>query len=180
LATDLEAGLESGDHVVQFYGDDAELFATAGACLSTALECGDLTIVVATEAHRDGLCQTIAAAGVNIAAARAAGQLIELDAEETLAALMVRGAPDADRFEAEVGQRLRAAVAAGRTVTAFGEMVSLLSDAGQVPEALELEELWNRLAADVPFSLFCAYPASVTDDAEAFTHICRCHTAVLN
>jgi hypothetical protein len=43
-------------------------------------------------------------------------------------------------------------------VRVFGEMVSLLWDAGLIDAAVELEVLWNELGVQYPFSLLCAYP----------------------
>jgi anti-sigma regulatory factor (Ser/Thr protein kinase) len=37
-------------------------------------------------------------------------------------------------------------------------MVGVLWEAGRVESAIALEELWNELSAELPFSLFCAYP----------------------
>jgi len=45
----------------------------------------------------------------------------------------------------------------GREVRAYGEMVALLWDAGDVLGAIELEKLWNELARDLNFSLWCAH-----------------------
>lgn len=55
--------------------------------------------------------------------------------------------------------------------------------AGQVALALELEELWNGLAARLPFALLCGYPAGLlaaADDQQAagVQHVCHLHTAV--
>ena len=59
-------------------------------------------------------------------------------------------------------------------------MVALLWEAGQVSLAIELEELWNGLAARFPFSLQCGYPASVLDapeHADAVADVRRLHGA---
>jgi hypothetical protein len=42
---------------------------------------------------------------------------------------------------------LRPAAKAGRPVRAFGEMVSLLWDAGLTDVAIEVEAMWNELGA---------------------------------
>jgi len=54
----------------------------------------------------------------------------------------------------------------------------------KVALALELEGLWNDLAARLPFSLLCGYPAGLLaadDDREAAAvqHVCHLHTAVV-
>ena len=89
---------------------------------------------------------------------------------------------DAASFEAEVGQVIRAAGAAGHPVRVYGEMVALLWDAGQLNAALELEGLWNDLARDIPFGLYCGYPESPVSGADqraALAEVCRLHGAVV-
>jgi hypothetical protein len=51
---------------------------------------------------------------------------------------------------------LRQAAEAGRPVRVFGEMVSLLWDAGLIDAAIEVEAMWNELGARYPFSLLAA------------------------
>jgi hypothetical protein len=60
-------------------------------------------------------------------------------------------------------------------------MVALLWDFGQVNEAVEVEAMWNELAAQYQFSLLCAYPAdSVRGDQhqDALAEVCRVHASV--
>lgn len=106
--------------------------------------------------------------------------VIALDAAETLARFTADGLDPAN-FDAVIGRAIREAAASGRPVRAYGEMVALLWDAGDVLGAIELEAMWNNLARDVPFSLMCAYPAaSVTgcDHALALHEVCGLHSAV--
>ena len=82
-------------------------------------------------------------------------------------------------------ERVTNAVNADRPrVAVFGEMVALLCSTGQFPAAVHLEELWNELATDYAFSLFCAYPMSLfkTDASAAarFMKICAQHSHVFS
>ena len=95
---------------------------------------------------------------------------------------MVGGSPDGARFAEAIGGFIGAGAANGRQVRVYGEMVALLWEAGNVTGAIELETLWNGLGAEVPFSLFCSYPAhlmSGTDAADAFARVCHLHTDVV-
>ena len=47
--------LDSCAHSVQFYDDDAYLLDELGRFIGSALDAGDAGIVIATQAHRDGL-----------------------------------------------------------------------------------------------------------------------------
>ena len=170
------------DHIVQFYASDAELFDQVGGHLREAIHSGAVTIVLASPAHARGFEARLAASGVDIDAAVAAGAYLVLDARETLQRFLIDGRPDARLFDQVVGELVRAAAATGRPVCAYGEMVSLLWDDGRVNAAIELEALWNDLGLRVPFSLFCSYPsAAVTraDQSELLSQICCSHTAVI-
>ena len=174
--------LADGDHVVQFYRHDEELVGVVGGYLAAAVLDGDAVIVIATPDHGDAFRQAVVAAGVDVTAARGEGRLAVLDATATLSAFMVDGTPDPDAFDAVVGALVRRYGQGGRPVRAYGEMVALLWDAGNVAGAVELEALWNGLADRVPFSLFCAYPTHMVDDpgvSDAFADVCHLHTEVV-
>jgi anti-sigma regulatory factor (Ser/Thr protein kinase) len=172
---------EPRDHVVRFYEDDRELVAWVGSVVLDAVGSGDAAIVIATEAHRRGLAAHAESAGVDLAAARRDGRYAALDAAATLAEIMPGGRLQAKAFERVVGERVRAAVATGRPVHAFGEMVALLWDAGDVPAAIELERMWNELGRELPFTLLCAYrhaAVSNPEQAAALEQVCFLHSAV--
>jgi MEDS: MEthanogen/methylotroph, DcmR Sensory domain len=169
---------ECGDHVVHFYADDSEL---VGAVVPH-LEVAEVAIVIATDAHLRAFRAELEAGGVDIAQAGADGRFVALDAATTLAALLVDGEVDRDAFHEVIGGLISKASASGRAVRAYGEMVALLWDAGNVLAAIELERLWNELARELPFSLFCAYPAasvSGSEHAEALHRVCHLHSSVL-
>jgi hypothetical protein len=154
---------QTGDHVVQFYEDEAALAAGVGGYM------GDdraARIMIATEAHRETLHSA---------------DVVWLDAATTLAGIMRGGRVDRDAFFEVVGGVVRTAAASGRPVRAFGEMVALLWDGGEVAAAIELESLWNELATQLPFSLYCAYRSQSvmgSDHAQALASVCHLHSVV--
>ena len=114
--------------------------------------------MIATEAHRDAFEAKFADAGVDVAAAlarraRSSGST----RPRPWPAFMRDGDVDRDAFFDRLGPIMGTAAATGRPVRAFGEMVALLWEAGDVLAAIDLETAWNELAAQVPFSLYCAY-----------------------
>jgi anti-sigma regulatory factor (Ser/Thr protein kinase) len=154
----------------------------AGVYLVEGMSAGGVAIVIATPGHVTGLVDRLASAGFEPAAARGGGQLIICDAHETLSRFMVDGHPDGERFDAVVGELCRSAARAGGPTRAFGEMVSVLWDAGQVNAAIEVEELWNDLGTRAAFSLYCAYDmASVqrAGDEGAVRQIVHQHSEVV-
>lgn len=170
--------VEPGEHAVEFFGSDLDLVATVGGYLGDGLRLGDVVVAVATPAHCQAVADVISAAGVDVAQARASGRLVEVDAAAALAKFSVGGRPDPARFDVVVGNTLRRAVQSGRPVRAFGEMVALLWEAGQLLGVLELEKLWNDLGTRLPFSLLCAYPSTVVEAGEApevLAEVCTAH-----
>jgi hypothetical protein len=171
-----------GGHVVAFYGDDGDLAGQVSDYLLGAIRGGGTGLVIATPAHRLAIEDCLVCSGIDVPGARAAGSYVSLDAEETLRRFLVGGWPSPAGFWQVISPLARGAVAAGGPVRVFGEMVALLWDAGLAGAAIELEALWNELAAQYPFSLFCAYPErSVTEDhlQDALAEVCRLHAAVV-
>ncbi len=173
-------------HVVQFYAEDAALLDSIARLISTALEAGDAAVAIATQSHRDGLKQRLAARGVDVEGVIRRGRFIPLDAAETLSKFMRDGSPVPEAFAEVVGgafDRARAGLGArpGRIV-AFGEMVALLWGQGKPEAAIQLEQLWNDLSQTHSFSLRCAYPITGFNrdqDGEPFSKICAAHGAVI-
>ena len=174
--------VDDGHHVVQFYERDAELIEGAGGYLSNAIVTGAAGIVIASEAHREAFEAHLCDAGVDVAAERGEGTLVWLDAAATLARLMHEGAVDHDAFFEVVGGVVHAAAATRRPVRAYGEMVALLWEEGNVTAAIDLETLWNELGAQVAFSLYCAYRSESVvghEHADALERVCHLHSAVV-
>jgi hypothetical protein len=76
-----------------------------------------------------------------------------------LAAIMVAGMPDAQRFAAAAKEAIERLCASrtDRAIRAYGEMVDVLWKAGQDVAAIRLEMLWNKLAMSHDFSKVCGY-----------------------
>jgi signal transduction histidine kinase len=174
---------QKGQHFVMFYEKDGFLVDEVSNFIGAGLRAGDTGIVIATRLHRDALEDRLKTLDQYPAVNPGhAGQLVLLDAYETLSCFMVDGRPDERRFVNVLGNVVELAQKgpSGR-VRAFGEIVALLWEDGNRAAAIELEALWNKLAAAHAFSLFCAYPMhafSQEDDAVSFRHICDAHTHV--
>jgi hypothetical protein len=167
---------------VLFYRDDGELAARAGEPLLAALTSGGTAIVIATPAHRELVGRWLTAAGADLPAATAAGRYLTRDARETLASLMIGQWPSPAGFWQVINPLIQRAAATAPPVRAFGEMVALLWESGQLGAALELEALWNELAAHYPFGLVCGYSAGTIggrDRGEALTELCEVHAGTL-
>jgi signal transduction histidine kinase len=170
------------EHFVQFYETDAFLLNSLSGFIGTGLSAGEAGIIVATPAHREGLEEHLQASGLDIVTARASGQFVMLDADETLSRFMLDGSPDARRFAEVVGGIITRAAAGRRRVRIFGEMVALLWAEGNYDAAIRLEELWNDLRKTHAFVLCCAYPINGfggAANAAPLNDVCAEHARVI-
>lgn len=172
-------------HVVQFYDDDRMLTISAADFLADGIAAGEPAVAFATPSRRDAMRSRLRDRGLDMSYLERQSRLTILDARAALAAFMVGGMPDAHKFRHSVGAAVgRLCVADhGATVRAFGEMVSLLWQAGNTRAAFRLEELWNALAASHPLSLLCGYAGGAGPAATGAPDrgsICRLHTHVLD
>src|SRR4051812_48912852 len=100
---------EPREHLVQLYGEDDQLLTGhVVRYLLEGLNRGDGLLVIATPQHREAIVRRLGEEGAGAAAAIDRGQLVLLDASETLDRFMVDGEPDWARFEETVGGLCRA------------------------------------------------------------------------
>jgi PAS domain S-box-containing protein len=177
---------EHDGHVVQFYIDNEALLDSLSSFIGGALGAGQAAVVLATQAHRDGLARRLETRGLNTASAIQQGRYVPLDAAEILSMVAPNGSPDLTRFAEVIGEILVQAQNAAEVkesgIAVFGEMVTLLLMGGNTAAAIQLEQFWNHLAATHSFFLRCAYPMGRFERAEqgeAFAGICAEHTGVM-
>ena len=163
-----------GSHVVHFYATDDELVDVAGEFLAQGLLVGESCLVVATPSH----CRDLQAWCDPNGSASLEGRLILVDAVDTLGRFMVDGSPVPADFDVAIMDVLRR-LPANAPLRVYGEMVGVLWSEGNVAAAIKVEELWNGLAAQMPFSLFCAYPSSVAFPLDEVSTICDLHTSLV-
>lgn len=169
-------------HLVAFYESEPELAITAGTYLGDALRAGASALAIATPGHQRAFLAELEAAGLRPDELAAEDRLVWLEADTTLASLRSGECVDAEAFRRTVGQAIARAARGGRPVRAYGEMVALLWEAGDVLGAVELERLWNDLRRELGFSLMCAYRRAGAFPGEhesALHEVCHLHTAVV-
>jgi anti-sigma regulatory factor (Ser/Thr protein kinase) len=169
------------EHVVHFYRTDDGPADRAAAYLEAALATGGVAIAIATGPHLRAIGRHLSAIGVDRQGAIEDGRLVLLDASETLAKLTTDGRVDRRAFDRVVGNTLRAACGRARAVRAYGEMVDLLWQVGNIPGAIELEKVWNELIAELRFGLLCAYQSGAVAAPEhehALREVCELHSSV--
>jgi signal transduction histidine kinase/ActR/RegA family two-component response regulator len=170
------------EHLVQFYETDEYLLDSLSSYVRAGVLAGEAAVVVATNPHLNGLEARLLEQGVDIGAAGQTGKYIALDARHTLDQLMDDGVLSPAKFKLLVGSVVSEGIQKGGRLRVFGELVALLCAEGNYEGAIQLEQLWNELAADQKFSLFCGYPLSSFANhvlADEFAHVCATHSRVI-
>jgi hypothetical protein len=138
--------------------------------------------VIATPSQRDGICRGLQALSFDVGRLRETGELITLDAQETLSTFMKDGVPQSDAFMSNVGGVFERLVS-GRSkpdVRAYGSMVDWLWKHEAADAAIRLEVLWNQLGNMYTFSLLCGYSVGNFYKQGAYEQICTQHTHVVS
>ena len=173
-------GSVAAAHLVQFYGGAERLAESLSSGFADSLTRGEAVVVVAAPDHRDALDSALADAGVNLAAEYRSGRYQRVDVAQVLERFMTPTGPDAGLFRSAVGDTIDDARRRTGTVNAYGELVGLLAERGDLPAALEVETLLDRLVQRHPFRLRCGYPREIVNDAgSAFDTVCAVHDAVV-
>lgn len=168
-------------HIVQFYEDDDFLVEAVARYLAAGVLSGETLLVVGTRAHQQRLFEALQEFGVF--QPMPAGQLVWLDADETLGRIMPTGSslPCRSQIQALVSELFAGIRAQNpcRGVRVYGEMVDILWRRGQTRAALRLEEIWDELAARYDFTLLCSYALShfgPEEQHDGFREVCARHS----
>lgn len=172
----------AGDHMVQTYQESSFLAETVAHFVAQGLQRGEGIVLIVTQKHGEAFAARLQANGIELRRAKESGQLIFLDAEQTLAAFMHDGMPDWEGFDAAVRPVVNRLKQNFRAVRAYGEMVDLLWQAGNRDASQRLEEFWNTLIEKTPISLLCAYFIDHLDPHSyggPLERVCRHHTHMI-
>lgn len=169
------------DHIVQFYPAEDVMLRCLQEFIRAGVANGDSCIVIATDKHLELVEEKLSSAGLDIDKLRSKDLLIGLDARSTLDSFMVDGLPNWDLFAATISPVVEKALKAGKEVRAYGEMVALLWEEGNIEALIKLEEFWNDLAGRYKFSLYCGYPSSGFNGRQSgiISEISHRHAAVI-
>ena len=146
-------------HDVHFYRQPFTLVQHVVDFLADGVERGNPIVVIARPFHRRAFAAGLRTHGIEIDDLIEGRDRLWIDAQQTLSAFMEGNRPNADLFEATVGNVIARLASArpGVTIHAYGEMVDMLWNQGNAAGALGLERLWNGLLDRHPFRLLCAY-----------------------
>jgi signal transduction histidine kinase len=170
-------------HLVQFYKSEDFLRDVVTRFLAEGLTAGEPCVVIARRSRLSRFTRRLQSDGFDVSGSRRTGRLKLLEARETLDTFMDGALPNEHRFRDNVGSVIADSLRADKgPARAYGEMVDLLWKEGNHRGAIRLEELWNDLAAQHPFSLLCAYAMGSfyrESHARKFREVCATHGRVL-
>ena len=168
-------------HAVQFYQDQASLSSIVGGFIAEGFAHGHPAIMIVTPEHRALIEADLIARRINVAELKRTGDLVVMDARDTLAAFMIDGMPNAGMFNRVAGQVLAhlCRTRPNCVVRAYGEMVNVLWKDGLEAAAIRLETLWNELANTHDFKLLCGYSMGNFYKGAAIDHIKGQHSHLI-
>jgi hypothetical protein len=148
-----------GDHVVQLYQDQEFLNRAVCRYARAGLANGEGVLLFSTLTHWNAFRPRLEAEGVDVHAAQERRQLTVFDADELLSRFMRGAMPDPPTFNVVLGDIIGQARATGsnQKVRAWGEMVNVLWERGNVAGSMNLEDLFDQLNKIVDAVLFCSF-----------------------
>ena len=151
--------MRKASHVVQLFEDETYLSEVVARVVGEGIRAGDRVVVFATKEHWSAFASGLKDGGVDVDGASANGQLVVVDARDTLGQVMKDGLPDRARFMELMGRLFepRGSKFDGQPARIYGELVDLLCEEGNTRGGLRLEALWNEVAEAHPIALLCAY-----------------------
>lgn len=156
---------------VQLYQDADSLYRVVAAFLVDGLQAAERAIVIATPSHRDGLLNQLTALSLDAQRCQRVGDLLLLDANETISEFTTDGAPDAARF---IDVTVKAAEKVFRrqrefAVRIYAELVDIPRKSLNHEASMRAEALWYRVAARDGISVLsdCAAGYFHSDDGRS-------------
>jgi hypothetical protein len=174
-------GTVASEHIVQFFDSDESRAECVAGFLADGIANGEPAIIVAKPLNWAATVQHLEGRGLPLQRAIDEGTIVVKDADDTLRRICRNGVPDASAFESVVGKTVAGLSRSGGRVRAYGEMVDMLAQNGELADAIRLEALWNRLGERTPFVLLCGYSAAhfvATTTHRALREICGAHSSV--
>lgn len=145
-------------HGVHFYADADDVAHSMVQHVRGALGIGQAAMLLSTPRHMLAFDREVERCGLDYSKAIYEGRLVICNAQRLLERFCQDAMPDERRFRAILGGQLRMLMHRYSGVSIYSEVVMLLMGAGHFDRAMQLENMWNTLAADRRFDLLCSYP----------------------
>lgn len=146
-----------GRHLAQFHRDTDALTESAFVFLEAGLRGSNSLLIIGPAERVEQLFDRLATAKFHPKSLADSGQLAVMDSTPIIEQLVSNGDAEFARFRGMLGPVLSRLRAHGRGTRIYGEIASVLWQAGETDAAVRLEDLWNALAGAFSFSLFCGF-----------------------
>ena len=148
-----------GDHIVQLYQDQEFLNGAVCRYIGAGVANGEGIMLFSTPTHWNAFRPRLEAEGVDVRAAQERGQLTVFDADELLSRFMRGAMPDPPTFNVVIRDIFGRARARGsyQKMRAWGELVNVLWERGDVAGSMNLEDLFDQLNKIVSIVMFCSF-----------------------
>lgn len=156
-----------GDHIVQLYQDQEFLSCAVCRYVGAGLANGEGIVLFPTLTHWDAFRPRLVAEGVDVHAAQERGQLTVVDADELLPRFMRGAMPDPPTFKGVIGDIFGQARGSYPKLRAWGELVNVLWERGDVAASMNLEDMFDQLNKIVSIVMFCSF---VMDNFDGDVH----------
>lgn len=172
------------DHALQFYEAESYLYsAISSFILPTFFSTESASVIIATRTHLDALEVHLREQNLVPGQLKDRGQLVVLDADEILLAIMPGGSLDIDLFDQYLRKLFPDVQSKFPKVRVYGELVNILCEQGNYELARQLEVAWERFLSepDRNVALLCGYNMGVFEAeglSEVFQQICLNHSKV--
>lgn len=170
--------IDCGHHLVHFYKSSQALAEAVCSYVVPGITRGDGIILIAQEKNLKHFQMLLENRAIDVTMARAFGQILLVDAHETLAKFMKDGLPQDKKFYETISPILEKMVQRFPVIRAYGEMVDILLDQKNFAAVIKLEQLWNDISKNYKFSLLCGYANQA--DENIIREICNSHTHQLS
>jgi hypothetical protein len=169
-------------HAVRFYENEKSLAKIVAEFLADGLTGGAPGVVVAAPSQRAAIVRELVGRGVDVVPLTQSGDLVLLDAADTLSSFMTDGRIDARTFNERLSDVIQKVCRGheGRIIRIYGQMVDLLWQEGKCELAIHLEMLWNQLAHVHRFSLLCGYAVGAFYKDTDVRDVCAQHTHLVS
>ncbi len=174
--------IKPNDHLVHIYEHRDTLVDSVCNFVVPGLTSADGIIIIATKENSTEFIKSLERRSIDVPKAKLLGQLLILDAHETLKKIMSGGELDPLKFETVIGSVLQKLTRKHSQVRAYGEIVSILWNNGDEEKAIQLEKLWNDLATRHNFALLCGYQFHDEKSSKAhpcYSDVCNSHSHVI-
>ena len=165
-------------HLLQLFDTPESLAASVCSFFVDGYNAGGNLLMIAKPKHRAAVLSALHEAGCFPEDSNGRQRLVALDASEVLKRITRNGSIDSRLFDAIVAPLVERLSASGK-LWIYGEIVELLAEQEDFTGAMQVEQMWNRLAKICPFTLLCGYSSAhftAPTAKPALRGICSTHT----